>query len=86
MGYLHKPSQESHPVIRSSHLSPSSPLSYFKCRGRKQDNFFFLFFSMQKAPKKTTNSNENFGLNSQFSHCLVTAFSLKCDSFLAREL
>jgi len=40
MGYLHKPSQGSYPVTRSSHLSPALPLSYFKCRGRKEGILF----------------------------------------------
>lgn len=81
MRYLHKPSQGSKPVNRRSHLSSASPLSYFKCRGRKEE----IFFNMQKAPDERTNSNESFGLNYQFSHHLVIAFSLKCGFSLARQ-
>lgn len=33
------------------------------------------FFNVQKAPEEPANSNENFGLNSQFSHHLVIVFS-----------
>lgn len=43
------------------------------------------FLNLPKATEEPTNSNESFGLNSQFSHNLVIAFSFKLGTSLARK-